>query len=64
MNYFFDLINEISGYTHKYHEETKLNHEELIAKYRSIKNSDGFDSPLLADDYPHSVMVIESLQNL
>ena len=36
LNFLFDLINHISGYTEKYYDEvaTKMNHEQLIIKYR------------------------------
>lgn len=69
MNYFFDLINEISGYTYKYYNETKdvIDHEGLIQKYRAEKikyEKDINKSPLLGDKYPHSLMVLESVQDL
>jgi hypothetical protein len=65
MNFFFDLINEIAGYTEKYYEETRdvISHEGLIMKYRAEKAK--FDQKqagtLLADDSPHCLMVIESI---
>jgi hypothetical protein len=36
MNFLFDLINDISGYTSKYYDEVaeKIDHEGLIIKYR------------------------------
>lgn len=39
MNFFFDLINDIAGYTEKYYQEMKgqISHEELILKYRKEK---------------------------
>lgn len=39
MNFLFDLINHISGYTEKYFDESfhKITHEELIQKYRAEK---------------------------
>ena len=61
MNYLFDLINDVSGYTEKYYGETLLDHEQLIKKYRAEKEAQGNESPLMADDYPHSVMVLESV---
>ena len=61
MNYLFDLVNDVSGYTSKYYDETLLDHEELIKKYRAEKEANGSESPLLADNYPHSVMVLESV---
>jgi hypothetical protein len=69
MNYFFDLINEISGYTDKYYNETidKIDHEGLIQKYRAEKikyEKDINESPMLGDKYPHSLMVLESVQDL
>lgn len=66
MNYLFDLINEISGYTDKYYSETKLDHEGLIKKYRAekAKYENLNESPLLGDKHPHSVMVIESIQDI
>ena len=32
MNFFFDLINHISGYTEKYYDEhmDKMNHDQLV----------------------------------
>lgn len=65
MNFFFDLINHISGYTEKYYDEMKdkISHDELVMKYRKEKEKYGNklnDSPLLGDKYPHSLLVIES----
>ena len=41
MNFLFDLINDIAGYTEKYYDETidKIDHEGLVKKYRKIKDS-------------------------
>jgi hypothetical protein len=62
----FDLINHIAGYTHKYYEETieKIDHDGLVAKYREENKkfeSKPNDSPLLADKYPHALLVLESI---
>lgn len=67
LNFFFDLINHISGYTEKYFDEVieKIDHEGLIQKYRAEKakyESKINESPLLGDRYPHSILVIESAQ--
>ena len=37
MNFMLDLINHISGYTHKYYDEIadKIDHEGLVKKYRA-----------------------------
>ena len=37
MNFFFDVINHISGYSEKFFDEVsdKINHEDLVAKYRA-----------------------------
>jgi len=68
MNFLFDVINEISGYTEKYYDEMrdKIDHEGLVKKYRkektfydSSKDASIQDSSLLGDHYPHSLMVIE-----
>ena len=69
MNFLFDLINHISGYTEKYYGEhvDKIDHEGLIQKYREeIKKYEGKiqESPLLGDKYPHSLLVLESCQEL
>ena len=69
MNFLFDLINHISGYTEKYFEEhfDKISHEDLIQKYRAEKTKYEHkinDSPLLGDRYPHSVLVLEGVQEL
>jgi len=39
MNFLFDLINHIAGYTHKYYDENinKIDHDSLVKKYRSEK---------------------------
>ena len=37
MNFLFDLVNDISGYTDKYYEETKMDHQGLVNKYRNEK---------------------------
>ncbi len=36
LNFLFDLINHIAGYTEKYYDELKdkVSHEELVKKYR------------------------------
>lgn len=66
MNFFFDLINHIAGYTDKYYDEhrDKIDHEGLVTKYRAEK--DAFDgkiqeSPLLGDRHPHCLLVLESV---
>jgi hypothetical protein len=51
-----DLVNHISGYTHKYYEEVKekIDHEGLVSKYRAEWNKyEGKveESPLLGDYY-------------
>lgn len=66
LNFLFDLINHISGYTHKYYDEIipKMNNEELVQKYRrESKAYEGRfnESPLLGDRHPHSILVIESV---
>ena len=65
MNYFFDVINDISGYTEKYYEETRdqISHEGLIKKYREekIKFDKKEKGTLLGDDHPHCVMILESV---
>lgn len=66
MNFLFDLINHISGYTEKYFDENfdKISHEELIQKYRaemSKYENKINESNLLGDKYPHSLLVIEGV---
>jgi len=40
MNFFFDFINHISGYSSKFYDEMadKMSHEDLVAKYRAERN--------------------------
>lgn len=69
MNFFFDLINDVAGYTHKYyHELTEhIDHEGLIKKYRAEKEKYGEninESALLGDKHPHCLLVMESVQEL
>jgi hypothetical protein len=69
LQFTMDLINYISGYQEKYYEEIqdKCDHEALIQKYRveKIKYEGKIqESPLLGDRYPHSLLVIESVQEL
>ena len=71
MNFLFDLINDISGYTSKYYDEVaeKIDHEGLIIKYREenkkyVGKNNLNESKLLGDKYPHSLMVIESVHEL
>jgi len=69
MNFLFDLINHISGYTEKYFDEhfDKISHEELIQKYRaemSKYENKINESNLLGDKYPHCLLVIEGVQEL
>jgi hypothetical protein len=72
MHFFFDLINHVSGYTEKYYDEIadKMNHEDLVKKYRTEKikyqdEHEGFKkSELLGNHYPHSLMIIEGIQEL
>ena len=70
LNFLFDLINEVSGYTDKYYGETEevIDHEGLIQKYRKEKqtyeaNGKNYtESPMFADSWPHSLMVLEGVQ--
>ena len=72
MNFLFDLINDIAGYTEKYYDETldRFCHEDLINKYRAEKHkyeSAGKkieESPLFGDHYPHCLLVIEGVHEL
>jgi hypothetical protein len=69
MNFLFDLINHISGYTEKYFDEhfDLVTHEDLVQKYRAEKSkyeNKINDSPLLGDRYPHSLLVLEGVQEL
>ena len=72
MNFLFDLINDIAGYTMKYYDETKeiIDHEGLIKKYRSEKERCAkediplAESELFADKYPHCLVVIEGIHKL
>ena len=61
MNYLFDVINDISGYTEKYYEEgiELMDHEGLIQKYR--KEKDEPNGKLLGDHHPHCLLVLESV---
>lgn len=36
MNFMFDIINDISGYTSKYYNESveQMSHNDLVQKYR------------------------------
>jgi hypothetical protein len=61
MNFLFDLINHISGYTEKYYGEhmDKIDHEGLIQKYREeIKKYEGKiqDSPLFRGQVPSLII--------
>lgn len=69
LNFLCDLVNHISGYTHKYYDELvqKIDNEGLVLKYRKeLKQYEGKinESPLLGDRHPHSLLVIESVQEL
>lgn len=70
MNFLFDVINHISGYTGKYYDETKelMSHDDLVRKYRAERDKyEGKDinqSNLLGDKYPHSLLVIEGVHEL
>ena len=70
MNFLFDLINELAGYSMKFYEEStdKIDHDGLVKKYREErkKYTDvGLDkSELLGNHHPHCLMVIEGLQDL
>lgn len=67
MNFLFDVVNEVSGYTEKYYEETKeqIDHNGLIRKYRTERGkyeaSTIDESDLLGDRSPHCLMVIEGI---
>lgn len=62
------MINDIAGYTEKYYSEMmdQISHEELILKYRKekVKFDHKQSGTLLADDHPHVLMVLESVQDL
>ena len=72
MNYLLDVVNEIAGYSEKHYEETmeRINHEGLIHKYRSEKERCQeedvplSESPLMGDQHPHCVLVIEAIHEL
>lgn len=71
MNFFFDLINDVAGYTEKYYDEFKERQtiEQLIQKYRAeYKRTEQTDSiktsKLLGDLYPHCLLVIEGADQL
>lgn len=70
MNYLFDLINEIAGYTEKYYDESleNIDHAGLVKKYRAERTKytdSGLNkSKLLGDHHPHCLMVIEGIQEL
>lgn len=66
MNFMFDLINHIAGYTSKYQEEhiDKVSHEQLVEKYRAefLKYENNLnESPLLGDRHPHCLLVLEGM---
>ena len=66
MNFLFDLINECAGYTSKYYDEIgagKLNYQQMVKKYRAERN-DPQGSELLADRYPHCLLVLEGVHRL
>ncbi len=69
MNFFFDLINEVAGYTEKHYDEVieKFSTEDLIQKYRAHRNlpdNDPAKIKLLGGDHPHCLMVIEGVHQL
>jgi len=72
MNFLFDFINDIAGYTEKYYDETLDSHchDDLILKYRAEKDKYEKagkridDSPLFGDHYPHCLLVIEGVHEL
>ncbi|CDW78409.1 UNKNOWN [Stylonychia lemnae] len=69
MNFLFDLINHIAGYTHKYYGEhiDVINQLQLVQKYRQEKETfkDNINqSDLLGDKYLHCLIVMESVQEL
>lgn len=66
MNFFFDLINEVAGYTEKHYCEVIEHYttEDLIQKYRAhsrLPENDPERIKLLGDNYPHCLMVIEGV---
>jgi hypothetical protein len=70
MNFLFDLVNHISGYSEKFYEETveNMDHEDLISKYRAERKrcedktiSIDNESTLLGNLFPHSLMVLEGV---
>eukprot|EP00347_Sterkiella_histriomuscorum_P014896 403359104 len=69
MNFLFDLVNQIAGYSQKYYDEIqeKISHEELVQKYRNDKNKHQANinqSDLLGDKHTHCLLVMEGLQEL
>ncbi len=69
MQFLMDLINHISGYTHKYYDEIqdKMDHEQLVYKYREEREKfmDKMnESDLLGDKFPHALLVIEAAHEL
>jgi hypothetical protein len=70
LNYLLDLVNHCAGYSDKYYDEhhKRLNSQQLHEKYKQEKalhEQNNFkDSPLLADKYPHCLLVIEAAHTL
>jgi hypothetical protein len=65
LNFLFDLVNHISGYTEKYYDDMTVKHADLVARYRAEKDTyEGRinESPLLGDHHPHCLLVIEGCQ--
>ena len=69
MNFLFDVINDIAGYTEKFYDEIqeKMSHDDLVQKYREERercSSAGISydkSDLLGNKHPHCVLAIEGL---
>ena len=62
MNFLFDILNDMAGYTHLYYDEKDLNDDE----WREMMKTMRFDhnNPYLRDDYPHILITIDDADKI
>lgn len=62
LNFFFDIINDFTGYTELYYDELKMTDEEWKEMVKPMRGNR--DHPYLQDSYPHALMAIEKAERL
>lgn len=61
MQFLFDILNDMAGYTELYYDEQNLTEAEWKKKVFPMR--DNHNDPYLRDDYPHVLLTIDNAEN-